>query len=355
MMLAVTFVVLAAAPLEVRVLEKAVPIQALLTAEKITCDGKPLTGTALEVAAGAREVKAGGQLCVEVVADGADGAGIAFGDVKRRYPGSIHVTLEGGLLRFINVVDVEAYLPSVVNAEANGGKPAALEAQAIVSRTFAVTAQRRHERAGYHLCDLAHCQLYRGGDVPPEASAAVKKTAGQVLLIGGIVLKPAFFHSSCGGHTSRAVDVFGEDGAGSAVSDIEKVGGPRCGGEDFAWSFEAEKVDFAKALNVQPNGRALEPLNRDAGGRVLEVRVFGKRFSSGEFLSRVGRTFGWQAVRSMKFSVSETDTLIRLEGTGLGHGVGLCQLGARSLAEKGVDAKGILLRYFPESQIKPLP
>lgn len=346
--------VLAAAPLEVRVLEKAVPTQALLTAEKFTCDGKELPGTAIQVEVGPREVKAAGKLCVEVIAEGGD-VGIAFSDVKRKYPGSIHVTLEGGLLRFINIVDVEAYLPSVVNAEANGSKPAALEAQAIVSRTFAVTAQRRHERAGFHLCDLAHCQLYRGGEVPAESVAAVKKTAGQVLLIGGIVLKPAYFHSSCGGHTSRAVDVFGEDAAGSAVSDVEKVGGPRCGGEDFAWSFEAEKVDFARALNVQPNGRALEPLNRDAGGRVLEVRVFGKRFSSGEFLSRVGRTFGWQAVRSMKFQVSETDTLIHLEGTGLGHGVGLCQLGARSLAEKGVDAKGIIQRYFPESQIKPLP
>ncbi|MFT3710803.1 MAG: SpoIID/LytB domain-containing protein [Archangium sp.] len=356
MMIIIASVLAAAAPLEVRVLEKATPIQIQLSAEKIACDGKVLPGKVLDAAAGAREVKIGGQLCVEVVAEGGDGVGVAFNDVKRRYPGQIHVTLEGGLLRLINVVDVEAYLPSVVDAEANGSKAAALEAQAIVSRTFAITAQKRHERAGYHLCDLAHCQLYRGNAAAvPDAAAAVKKTAGQVLLIGGIVLKPAFFHSACGGHTSRAVDVFGEDGAGSAVSDIEKVGGPRCGGDDFAWSFEVEKVDFAKALNVAPNGRALEPLRRDEGGRVLEVRVFGKRLSSGEFLSRVGRTFGWQAVRSMKFSISETDTQLRLDGTGLGHGVGLCQLGARSLADKGVDAKGILQRYFPESQIKPIP
>ena len=54
-----------------------------------------------------------------------------------------------------------------------------------------------------------------------EAEAAVKKTAGQVLLIGGIVLKPAFFHSSCGGHTSSAIDVFGED--------VRGLGGERRG------------------------------------------------------------------------------------------------------------------------------
>jgi SpoIID/LytB domain protein len=69
----------------------------------------------------------------------------------------------------------------------------------------------------------------------------------------------------------------------------------------------------------------------------------------------MGRAFGWRAVRSMKFSTTESDTTLRLDGVGTGHGVGLCQLGARALAEKGVDVKGILTRYFPESQIKPMP
>ena len=99
----------------------------------------------------------------------------------------------------------------------------------------------------------------------------------------------------------------------------------------------------------------LEPLRRDSGGRILDVRSFGKRFTGQEFLSKVGRAFGWRAVRSLKFTTSETDTTLRIDGAGTGHGVGLCQLGARALSEKGVDAKGILLRYFPESLIKPMP
>lgn len=349
---------LAAKPLEVRVLERNVPAKVLLTAAKFTCDDKPLAGTSLEAEASVREVKVAGALCVQLIAEGgADGVTVAFGEVKRKYGGQLRVTLEGGLLRLINMVEVEAYLPSVVKAEADGMKSAALEAQAIVSRTFALTGAARHERAGYHLCDLAHCQVYRGQlESSPEAEAAVKKTANQVLLIGGIVMKPAFFHSSCGGHTSSANDVFGEDGAGSAVSDLDKgQSAPRCATPDLAWTFEVEKVDLAKALGVAANGKAIDPLRRDAGGRILELRTFGKRMNAGEFQSKVGRTFGWQAVRSMKFEISETDTLLRLNGKGLGHGVGLCQLGAKSLAEKGTDAKGILLRYFPESQIKPAP
>jgi stage II sporulation protein D len=350
---ALVTLLLFAAPLEVRVLERETPAQVHLEAARFTCDGKELTGTTFDAEASIREVKVGDAKCTEFVAG--DGVTVTVKSTTRKYGGQVRVSLEGGLLRLINVVDVEQYLPSVVKAEADGAKPAALEAQAIVSRTFALTGRKRHERAGYHLCDLAHCQLYRGQtESSPAADAAVKKTASQVLLIGGIVLKPAFFHSSCGGHTSRASEVFGEDGAGSSVSDVEN-GVSRCSGPGFSWSYDVEKGDLAKAFNVAPNGVAIEPLRRDDGGRVVDVRVFGKRLSGQEFLSKTGRAFGWQSIRSLKFTTSETDTSLHIEGTGLGHGVGLCQLGARALADKGVDAKGILARYFPESQIKPAP
>lgn len=346
-------VFLAAAPLEVRVLERETPSRVQLEASSFTCDGKPLAGTSLEAEASVRDVKAGAANCTQLVAHG--GVKVTVRDVERRYGGQLRLSLEGGLLRLINVVDVEDYLPSVVKAEADGAKPAALEAQAIVSRTFALSGRERHARSNYHLCDLAHCQVYRGqGDASADAVAAVKKTGGQVLLVGGIVLKPAFFTSSCGGHTSAAGDVFGEDVAGTASSDVEK-GAPRCANPELAWTFEVEKAELAKALGVAPTGNALEALRRDAGGRILEVRAFGKRFSGQDFMSRVGRAFGWQSVRSMKFSTTETDTTLRLEGAGLGHGVGLCQLGAKSLAARGVDAAGILQRYFPESKVKPAP
>ncbi|MDP2269392.1 MAG: SpoIID/LytB domain-containing protein [Archangium sp.] len=351
-MTALLLLALSAAPLEVRVLERDTPVRVHLEAARITCDGKPLASS-VDAEAGAREVRVGELKCTQVVAE--DGVAVTVKETKRKYGGQLRVSLQGGLLRLINVVDVEAYLPSVVFAEADASKPAALEAQAIVSRTFALTAHRRHANAGYHLCDLAHCQVYRGqGASSGDAEAAVKKTTNQVLLIGGIVLKPAFFHAACGGHTSTAGDVFGEDATGSAVSDVED-GAPRCKGPDLAWTFEVEKNRLAEALSVAPNGIAFEPLKRDSGGRILEVRSFGRRFSGQEFLSKVGRAFGWRSVRSLKFSTTETDTSVVIQGAGTGHGVGLCQLGARALAEKGVDVKGILTRYFPESQIKPAP
>lgn len=351
-MTALILILLSHAPLEVRVLERETPSRIHLDAARITCDGKPLPAS-IDAEASVREVKVGAALCNELVAS--DGVTVTVKDVKRSYAGTVRVSLQGGLLRLINVVDVEGYLPSVITAEADGMKPAALDAQAIVSRTFAVTAGKRHGSAGYDLCDLAHCQVYRGrSEASADAEAAVKRTKDQVLLIGGIVLKPAFFHASCGGHTSSGADVFGEESTGTAVSDVEN-GAPRCKGEDFSWRFEVEKSELAQKLGVAPTGAALEVLRRDKGGRVLEVRIFGKRFSGQDAMSKLGRAFGWRTVRSMKFKTTETDTTLVLEGSGTGHGVGLCQLGAKSLAEKGVDAKGILQRYFPESQVKPRP
>ncbi len=349
-MMTVVLMVMTTAPLEVRVLERETPASVHLEAARVTCDGKPVANS-VDVVADRREVRVGEALCQLVVVDGP--VTVTARNTKRAFAGQLRASLQSSVVKLVNVVDVEDYLPSVVQAEADGQKPAALEAQSIVSRTFALTA-KRHGSNGYHLCDLAHCQVYRGADAGADARAAVKKTANQVLLIGGIVLKPAFFHSSCGGHTSSAGDVFGEDATGSAVSDVEN-GEPRCKTKDFEWTFETTQDEFARAFNVKPVGAAVEPLRRDAAGRHIELRVFGKRMSGQAFLSQAGRAFGWQAVRSAKFSARSTDDGVVLKGTGLGHGVGLCQLGAKALAERGVDAKGILARYFPESQVKPAP
>lgn len=346
-MAALLLLVLSAAPLQVRVLEREKPTRVVLEGAQVTCDGKPVPKS-VEVASSRGELVAGAARCAEVVATDAT---VGLQEFKRRFPGVVKVSSEGGVLRLINEVDVEDYLPSVVQAEMDGAKPAALEAQAVVSRTFALTAHR-HAKSGYGLCDLSHCQVYRGDEAGDAARAAVKQTKGQVVLVGGVALKPTFFHASCGGHTSRALDVFGDEGAGPGVSDVEG-GAPRCAGwPDFAWEFVVEKLKLAQGLGLKNDGHAFEVLRRDAAGRVVELRSFGRRYSGADFLSAVGRAFGWQSLRSMKVSSQEAEGLVRFSGTGMGHGVGLCQQGAKALAEKGVDARGILLRYFPDSQVR---
>jgi stage II sporulation protein D len=341
------------APLKVRVLQRDKPYEAELTAATVSCDGKALAGQHLTLKLKDRRLEAGAQLCDGLTAEG--GIKVVVDGKTHAYPGRLTAIAEGSFIRFIDEVDVEEYLPSVVSEEAEGSPPAALEVQAVVSRTFALASRNRHKDDGYDLCDLAHCQLYKGLDeVVPGAEEASKRTRGEVLLLGGIGLKPAFFHSACGGHTSKASDVFGEgaEGVGPGVSDAGKEG-PACkDGPDFKWSFEVERGDMARGLGLSSEGSAFEPLRRDAAGRVLELKAFGRRFRGNEFMSAMGRAFGWTSIRSMKVTAEEVDNLIRFTGSGRGHGVGLCQQGAKAMALKGANRKQILQKYFPDCQVR---
>lgn len=340
----------AQAPVVIRVLESEKPARLTLTAKRIQCDE---TNAASQVVleGGARAVRLGSSSCAVVTAQGP--STVTVGTTTRRYAGTVRIVIENGLLKVLNEPSLEEYVSSVVGAESTQSAAAALEAHAIVVRTFAKAAHRRHGAAGYDLCDVSHCQVYQGEDQQtPEANQAAAKTAGQVLLVGGITLKPAFFHAACGGHTSRAIDVFREEAAGPGVSDVEPAG-PLCRDlPDFTWEWTIDRPTLASALGLKPDGVAFEPLRRDTGGRVLELKSFGKRFSGNDFFAKVRRAFGAQTLRGLNVSAQEIESVLHFTGTGAGHGVGLCQQGAKTLAERGADAKTILQRYFSDSQVR---
>ncbi len=319
-----------------RILEREVQDRVHLNAPRITCGSIVVHGDV--------DVLAGDKQCPEVMAEGP--VTVTVKNVKRTYEGRLLITTDGARLTVVNLVDVEDYLPSVVEAEAGGSAPAMLEAQAVASRSFAVTA-RRHGEKGYHLCDLAHCQVYRGTTASEASSAAVKATAGRVLMRDGAMV-PVYFHASCGGHTSSALEVFGEAGGVSGGVRDES-----CAGK--GWTFETTRGALAKAFNVKPGGIPLLVERRDAGGRALTVRVFGRKMSAEAFLSTAGRNFGWGKVRSAKFDVKHAGTKVLLAGSGAGHGVGLCQQGAQALAGQGASAVEILEHYFPGAQAQPWP
>ena len=102
-MSALLCLVLAAAPLQVRVLERETPARVHLEAARFTCDGQPLPGTTFDAEASIREVKVGDAKCTQLV--GEDGVTVSVKSTTRKYEGQVRVSLEGGLLRLINVVD----------------------------------------------------------------------------------------------------------------------------------------------------------------------------------------------------------------------------------------------------------
>jgi stage II sporulation protein D len=125
------------------------------------------------------------------------------------YRGGLRVTAAGGTLRVVNEVRLEAYLLGVVALEVPKEWPAeALRAQAVAARSYALA--RRLGSGPFDLYPDWRSQMYGGvAAESPATTRAVRDTAGEVLLHGGSVAT-AFFHSTSGGRTASAAEVFGD-------------------------------------------------------------------------------------------------------------------------------------------------
>jgi len=239
------------------------------------------------------------------------------GKIKRRYFGVLDLKVTNGELVPIVTMDMETAVASVVQAETASGTPLeALKAQAVVSRSYFVAGGGRH--SNFDFCDLAHCQVLREPpDVDSPAVAATVATRDLVLIFDE---KPvtAMFTRSCGGHTRTLAEIGLPQTAYPYFSVLCDV----CYKNPVRWT-----------RNVSRNDAAL--LLRGEIGRLA-----------------IDRVLGWNAVPSDNFIAHEEDGEVILEGIGQGHGLGLCQRGARSMAQHGSDFREILEHYFPNTQLK---
>lgn len=250
----------------------------------------------------------------------------------RTYVGELEVRSRGGAAEAWLELPLDAYLAGAVRSEMGADAPrAALEAQAIVSRTLTALGRDRHPEGPWPLCDLTHCQSFRGVPADGPVWQAVRATAGQILTAAGEVAE-APFHSTCGGRTLDAVQVWGGEASHlEGVPDLRPDGTPWCSDSPHgAWTAAVAAVDLP-----------------DPGA------------DAERFRTEVGRRHGWNLVKSNHFEVVELawreQPIWFVEGRGLGHGVGLCQQGAIARAEEGATAAEILRAYFPAAAIGVVP
>lgn len=144
----------------------------------------------------------------------ADGTTLTLG---RAYRGQILVDVVNGKLRAINVLPLEQYLYGVVPAEEpSSWLPAALEAQAVAARSYALASRRA--AATFDVYADGRSQVYLGvAAETPASTEAVDQTTGEVLLYGGEVAD-TLFSPSTGGRTESAADAFGPPGEPYLVS-----------------------------------------------------------------------------------------------------------------------------------------
>ncbi len=260
---------------------------------------------------------------------------------ERPYRGNLLALWQGGRLLFINRVWLEDYLLGVVPGEVPASFPeAALQAQAILARTFAL--YRLNPQGPYDLCATERCQVYRGRQVEtPRHTAAVQATRG---LIVSYRQKPitAVYHADSGGHTAASAEVWG-----NRLPYLVARPDPFAQSPHSTWSRSLSPEAVAQglaALGLQVGSvQSVQPVLLSESGRPLRLRISG----SGGSLELEAP----QATRLLR-GLGLPSTRVRFEGwqvygQGLGHGVGMSQWGARGLALQGWDFRQILGYYYP--------
>lgn len=275
----------------------------------------------------------------------------------RRYRGSFSHTSTGEV---VSVVPLEQYLYSVVSREMPHSWPAsALQAQAIVARTFVL--QRSNPSREYDLVPSEADQVYTGIDAEkPETSAAVDASAGQVLRFANGFAQ-ALYSSCCGGHTESNADAWG----GTPLPYLTGVACTYCNASPwYRWSqnLPLSRLESSLASNLKTIG-ALQNVVLDApdsSGRArfwtFEGATGAQRIKAASVRSLLGtRTLPSLFVQRIQLMQpipgSQAERAVVIEGAGLGHGVGLCQWGARGMALAGADARAILAYYYPGTGI----
>jgi len=278
----------------------------------------------------------------------------------RPYRGEIEVRIWRGDLLVVERADLEDYVTSVLSQEMCSNWPqAAQEAQAVVARSFALASRGRHAPEGFDLCDTTHCQIYRGAS---EKRSAARRTAGWVLMRYGRPLE-ALYHSTCGGVTANSRQVWPENPRGPELFSVRDGSplSPLCrDSPHFRWICRLTRANLEEALarhpKTDPGGklRAIRIAQRDIAGRVLWIQIEGsclRQVPGVDFWKAIGDRWGWGRVRSTRFELSRSGEVYTFRGRGLGHGVGLCQWGARGLALQGYGFQAILRHYFPNSRL----
>lgn len=324
----------------------------------------------------------------------------------RTYNGELEFRIDkNGRLTAINVLTLEEYIKGVVPGEMSANFPLeALKAQAIAARTFFLfNFGRVHANEPFDVCATVHCQAFVGTKVNnAKVEKAVRETRGVVVLQNGELCTTPF-SAMCGGHTENSENVWiggpqshlrgvfdvlnagpiesrfdlsNEQNARTWIEslptvfcNVQKNGNPEYAAyakKFFRWQVSMSRSELEKNIENYSGKEFgslvdLVPVSRGVSGRIIELRIVGTKdsFTIGKEL-RIRKALSPNTLYSACFVIDKKDVSGKLadefiiKGAGWGHGVGMCQIGAALMAEKGGDAKTILQHYYSGTQIKRL-
>jgi len=270
--------------------------------------------------------------------------------------GRVIVKRQNGKLLAINEVPLEDYVKGVVPSEMSAAwHPEALKVQAIATRTYALYKMRQNARKDFDVLASIKDQvyLYRGRASAGAAARAVDDTRDLVLAYRDEPIL-AVFSSTAAGQTEDAWNVW--------AVDMPYLKGVECpfdlNSPWYQWRTDIALPMLEQRLRDEgfPVGiiASLAPATYTKAGRVIQVRILhsgGELYVKGDDLRRV---LGYTVLPSTQFDFDIVGMQVQFAGRGNGHGVGLCQWGAKELAERGYSAETILRYYYPGADIRDL-
>jgi len=245
-------------------------------------------------------------------------------------------------------IGIEGFLPGVVEGEMpimwNND---ALQAQVIAVRTYVLYKRKIKGNTLYHInkLDLAYKGSYMNQSKSKEI---VDKTRG-IVMVYDWNLFPGYFHSTCGGHTEDINLVFN-------LRSIPPLSGVECGycnnSKYYIWKKKLGSNVIQRSLNAANTKvkkiRKISTEQIGPGGHCSTIKIVHaggtKRVNANDFRLMIGPN----NLRSTSFSIKKSGSSFIFDGSGWGHGVGLCQYGTQNMAKLGFRWFEILRHYYPE-------
>ncbi len=260
----------------------------------------------------------------------------------------------------VNEVPLEKYLEGVIVREMSANWPKeALKAQTIAARAYALYEMRservRSVEKLFDLYDDERSQVYIPEEPDQFITDLIEGTKGMVPVYNDKVVY-TLYSSTCGGHTEpawEALDVY------PRVYPLSGVSCSFCkGSKYYNWSTKFSLKEASQKL-LDGQGGLIKSINvtkKSKGGHALEVSL---KVNSKEIKMHANlefrRKLGTRQLKSTLFdSIILSGDQIEVTGRGWGHAAGMCQTGAKKMAEEGYNYQRILLHYYPGTEIRRL-
>jgi stage II sporulation protein D len=292
------------------------------------------------------------------------------------YYGSFIFGFENGNLRLINRLNLEQYLKGVLTPELGERKPhefEAVKAQAVASRTYAIAHLGQYSGKSYDLRADVSDQIYVGDSWQRDwVDRAVDATTGEVLLYDHGLIE-AYYHSTCGGQTEAIEDVWGAAPRPYLVAVDDDTS---CNWSKYSdWEEVFDEATLVANLRAYRKSAGVTPVPDFT--RVLDIRLEGQTpgqryrrmvvvtpdgewpIAADQIRWALGRpTRPGTILPSSRFVLELTRndagaiTRAVAQGTGYGHGVGMCQCGMIGRARAGEEYRSILQHYYTGARIE---